>query len=158
MEEENVQIWDGIDQEDEFEFDEEGVVEDADPYEPDDDDDDELPVEFGINFETGEMTGGKVTGLEAIKVWAWNALKIPRYRYEQFSWDYGSELEDLIGTAGVPMNYIESEAKRMVEECLTQNRFIEGIEDFDVMLFDGTLVLSFTIITTFGEVEENVAI
>lgn len=156
MAEENVQIWDGIDQEAEFDFDEEGVVENAEPAEHDEDED--LPIEFGIDFTTGRMTGGKVKGLDAIKVWAWNALKIQRYRYEQFSWDYGSELEDLIGRSSMPIEYIASEAKRMCEECLTENRFIEGIKDFDCMMIKGVLVCSFTIISTFGEVESNVAL
>ena len=73
---ENVQIWDGIDQEAEFDFDEEGVVETVDTDESDEEDE-ALPVEFGIDFKTGKMTGGKVTGLNAIKVWAWNALQTP---------------------------------------------------------------------------------
>lgn len=156
MADENILVWDGIEQEAEFDFDEEGVVEDAEPLE--NEEDDTLPVEFGVNFTTGLMTGGKVTGLEAIKVWAWNALKTARYRYEQFTWDYGSELEDLIGLSQRPFEYIESEAKRMCEECLVQNRYIEGIEDFDCMMVQNVLVCSFTIVTTFGEVESNVAI
>ena len=154
---ENVQIWDGIDQEQEFEFDEEGVVENAEPLDSESDEE-TLPVEFGVDFLTGQLTGGKVKGLEAIKVWAWNALRIPRNRYEQFSWDYGSELEDLIGMPQVPIEYIESEAKRMCEECLTQNKYIEGIENFECMMVQGILVCSFTIITKIGEVESNVAI
>lgn len=153
----NVQIWDGIDQQNEFDFDEEGVVENAEPAD-NSDDEDTLPVEFGVDFTTGRMTGGKVSGLEAIKVWAWNALKTARYRYEQFSWNYGSELEDLMGRSSMPIEYIESEAKRMCEECLIQNRFIEGIENFECIVFKGILTCSFTIITTFGEVESNVAI
>lgn len=157
MAEESVQIWDGIEEEAEFEFDEEGVVENAEAAETDEDEDD-LPVEFGVDFITGQMTGGKVTGLDAIKVWAWNALQIPRYRYEQFSWDYGSELEELIGMPQMPMEYIASEAERMCEECLTQNQYIEDIEDFECLVFRGVLACSFKIITTFGEVESNVVI
>ena len=157
MADENVQIWDGIDQEEEFDFDEEGVVESVDTTEADEEED-VLPVEFGIDYDTGQLTGGKVTGLEAVKVWAWNALKTPRYLYEQNTWGYGSELETLIGEASMPMEYIESEAKRMCEECLTQNKYIEEITEFDCMIVKGILVCSFTIVTTFGEVEQSVAI
>ena len=157
MADENVQIWDGIDEETEFDFDEEGVAEAVDTEE-DEEEEDVLPVEFGVDFKTGQMTGGKVTGLEAIKVWAWNALKTQRYMYEQNTWNYGSELEDLIGRSSMPMEYIESEAKRMCAECLMQNRFIEGIRDFRCSLEESTLICSFTIITTFGEVEQNVTI
>ena len=157
MAEENVNVWDGINQENGFDFDEEGVIPNAEPLE-NDDEDEALPVEFGVNFMTGQMTGGRVSGLEAIKVWAWNALKTARYRYEQYSWNYGSELEDLIGLSQMPIEYIESEAKRMCEECLTQNKYIEGIEDFECMMVMGVLVCSFSIETTIGEVELDVAI
>ena len=157
MAEDNVQVWDGIDQEEEFEFDEVGVIENVDTTESDEDED-VLPVEFGIDFTTGKMTGGKVTGLEAVKVWAWNALKTPRYMYEQNTWNYGSELEDLIGRLSMPIEYIESEAKRMCRECLMQNKYIEGIKNFECMVMKDVLVCSFTMITAFGEVEQNVAI
>lgn len=158
MAEDNVQIWDGIDQSEDFEFDEEGVSESYEAESESEEDEEDLPVEFGIDFETGQLTGGKVSGLDAIKVWAWNALKTPRYIYEQFGWDYGSELEDLIGMSQMPFEYIESEAKRMIEECLTQNRFIEGIRNFSCSMSRDTLQCSFNIITTLGEVEYDVTV
>lgn len=151
-----VLIWDGIDQEREFDFDEEGVSEYVEPVETEEED--VLPVEYGIDFRTGQLTGGRVKGLDAIKVWAWNALKTPRYVYEQYGWDYGSELESLIGRSQMPIEYIASEAKRMVEECLTQNRYIEGIKDFECLMVSGVLVCSFRIITTIGEVNSDVVI
>ena len=157
MADENVQIWDGIGQEEEFDFDEEGVSEIVETEE-DDEEEEALPVEFGIDFTTGQMTGGKVEGLDAVKVWAWNALKIPRYLYEQYNWSYGSELDTLVGKSQMPIEYIESEAKRMVRECLKQNKYIEDIKDFECMTFKDVLVCSFTIIATFGEVEQYVAV
>lgn len=38
-----------------------------------------------------------VTGLEAVKGWAWRAIATARYRYLHFSWSYGCELEALVG-------------------------------------------------------------
>ena len=58
----------------------------------------------------------------------------------------------------MPMEYVSSEARRMIEECLTQNEYIEGIEGFDCKVEHDKLICSFTIVTTFGEVEYNVAI
>ena len=151
-----VKIWDGIEQENGFDFDEEGVSEEIE--EVSDGDENTLPVEFGIDFNTGQLTGGRVTGLEAIKVWVWNALRTPRYVYEQNSWNYGCELEDLIGRAQMPREYIASEAKRMIEETVVQNEYIEGIRDFDCLMVDGILVCMFRIITTFGEVDSDVTV
>ena len=43
-----------------------------------------------------------VEGIEAVKVWAWNALYTVRFRYLIYPWEYGDELETLIG-----QSYIE---------------------------------------------------
>ena len=34
----------------------------------------EIPREYGIDFQTGRLTGRIVEGIEAIKVWVWNCL------------------------------------------------------------------------------------
>ena len=56
-----------------------------------------IPKEYGINFETGQLSGKIVEGYDAILVWAWLALHTPRYRYYIYSEDYGQEYEDLVG-------------------------------------------------------------
>lgn len=154
----DVEVYDGIEEEaEEYEFDNEAVDDEEDEdLELDSDMEEEPPVEYGIDFDTGELTGGKVTGAEAVKVWAWLALKTARYRYEIFTWDYGCEIEDLIGEVR-PMAYIEAEAKRMVEECLLVNENILAVEDFEVLQLEDVLVCGFTIVTEFGEVEMDVA-
>ena len=40
-----------------------------------------IPREYGINFETGQLSGKMVEGYDALLVWAWLALRTPRYRY-----------------------------------------------------------------------------
>ena len=52
-----------------------------------------IPKEYGINFETGQLSGRVVEGLEAVKVWAWLALQTARQRYYIYSTDYGQEYE-----------------------------------------------------------------
>ncbi len=111
--------------------------------------------EYEINFKTGQLTGRTVTGVEAIKVWAWLALKTARYRFQQFSWNYGSELEELIGKS-YEKEHIESEVKRMVTDCLRANRHIKGIKYFSCSYSDGKITASFTIITDYGEADINV--
>ena len=56
-----------------------------------------IPREYGINFETGQLSGKIVEGYDALLVWVWLALKTPRYRYYIYSEDYGQEYEELIG-------------------------------------------------------------
>ena len=56
------------------------------------DEEDEVEYkEYGIDFETGQLTGKVVTGIEAVRVWAYLALNTAKYRFEQYSWDYGNE-------------------------------------------------------------------
>jgi len=108
------------------------------------------PQEWGIDFSTGRMTGKKVSGVEAIKVWAWFALQVPRYRFRQFTWNYGTEAEELIGK-NYGVDFEISELKRYITECLTVHPNITEVTDFDTS-FDGTtLYARFTLVTDFGE-------
>lgn len=111
-----------------------------------------VPHEYEIDYETGQMTGKIVEGLEAIKVWIWLVLKISRYRYPIYSWDYGNEYEALIGK-GYSEEYLQAEAKRMTEDCLLMNEYITSIENFSASFIEETLNLSFTVNTRFGKAE-----
>lgn len=108
--------------------------------------------EYGFDFNTGRMTGKIVTGIEAVRVWSWFALQIPRYRFRQFSWDYGTEAEVLIGK-NYGIDYEISEIKRYITDCLLPHPNISEVTDF-VTSFDGTtLTASFKIVTSFGDTE-----
>lgn len=110
----------------------------------------EIPKEFGVNFETGQLTGKIVEGIEAVKVWCYFALKVARYRYFICSWDYGNEMEDLYGK-GYSAEHIESEAARMIEECLLENDYIETVSVSDAVYRDGRFQATVTIDTIFGD-------
>lgn len=115
-----------------------------------------MPKEYGLDFETGQLDGRIVTGIEAIKVWIWNALQTSRYRYYIYSWDYGAEYEDLIGKS-YSQAYTEAEMETMTEEALLVNPYILGVDDFTVKYEEGgRLVVHFTVNTRFGEVNANV--
>lgn len=111
-----------------------------------------IPCEYGINFDTGQLSGKIVEGVEALKVWAWKALQTPRYRYYVYSWDYGQEYEDMIGK-GYSEEYMKAELERMTEECLLQNPYITGIENFEYEKTGDRVTLSFTMITNLGDTE-----
>jgi hypothetical protein len=111
-----------------------------------------IPREYEIDYETGQLTGKIVEGSEAIKVWIYVALKTPRYRYNIYSWDYGHELEDLIGKS-YTHEYIAAEAKRLIEDCLSVNPYIINISNFIVNQIDDVTSILFTANTLFGEVD-----
>lgn len=111
-----------------------------------------IPKEYGIDFETGQLTGKVVEGLEAVKVWAWLALQTARDRYYIYTTDYGQEYEDMIGK-GYTKDYLKAELMRMTEECLTVNSYITGIENFEMSKDGDHVTLSFLMITNLGDTE-----
>jgi Protein of unknown function (DUF2634). len=114
-----------------------------------------IPYEYGIDYETGELTGEIVEKDEAIKVWIYNALRIQRYNHVIYSWDYGNELNDLVGQT-YDQEELEVTAKAMVEDCLSINEYINSIDDFTAGIDKDTLKISFTANTIFGEVKVSV--
>ena len=91
-----------------------------------------------------------VEGNEAIKVWILKTLLINRYEFEIFSWDYGSELMDLIGKAYTP-SLTKEEAKRYIKEALEINPYIINIDVVDVSFSDSILRGEVKIKTIYGE-------
>ena len=95
-----------------------------------------------------------VTGKEAVKVWIWKAIYTVRYRYEIYSWDYGSEFESLIGQAYTP-TVKEAEAPRYLRECLEINPYITAVKGIEVSFSAGRLTVKGTVETIYGEVDIN---
>lgn len=116
-----------------------------------------IPREYGIDFETGQLSGKIVEGYDALLVWTWLALQTPRYRYYIYSEDYGQEYENLVGKS-YSEELTDSELERMTEECLMENPYITGIENFACTKKDEKVALSFSLITTLGDGEVNIEV
>lgn len=90
-----------------------------------------------------------VEGIEAVKVWAWNALYTIRYRYMIYPWEYGDEVELLIG-----QSYTEetkkAEAIRYVKECLLVSPYIKSVDNVTVSFKEDELTISCDIDTVYG--------
>ena len=113
------------------------------------------PREYEIDFKTGKLTGRIVEGAKALAMWAFLALQVDRYTFYTYSWDYGSELKELIGHP-FSDEYIKSEVTRMITECLTVNPYISGIENLEISKGDDLLHINFVLLTDYGEEEVNV--
>lgn len=97
-----------------------------------------------------------VEGNEAIKVWVYKAILTPRYNYSIYTWDYGSELLDLIGKAYTP-SLTKEEAKRLIKEALEINPYILEVEITDIGFKDSLLSATVKVKTIYeGEVIVNV--
>ena len=124
----------------------------------------ELPMaeEWAWDFEKLDfkLKDGKmyqVEGKEAVKIWLWKLFMTARYRQVIFDWDYGHELENLIGQ-GYTQGYLNSEAERYVREAIEYNLkdYVTDVRNVNVSFDEGTLTIEFTAITPYGEVEIRV--
>ena len=92
---------------------------------------------------------------EAVKVWVYLALMTNNKQYPIYSWDYGSEVKELIGK-----NYtkalVEAEAKRLIEECLLINPYILSVDVTSTSFKDSTLTCDIKITTIYGDMEVNI--
>lgn len=113
--------------------------------------------EYEFDFKKNRLTGRIVEGVDAICVWAYLALRAKRYKWVIYSWQYGEEYTDLIGNS-YSEEYLESEVRRYMEECLFENEHITGIEDLSVTQENDHLYISFRLVTDVGskEVEMDV--
>lgn len=94
---------------------------------------------------------------DAIEIWLWKLFQTPRFRYLIYDWDYGHELEELVGV-GFTSALVESEAIRYVKEAIEYNLgdYVTDVEDVDVTFEGSVLTISFIAKTVYGEVEMNV--
>lgn len=113
------------------------------------------PSDYEIDFDTGKLTGRIVTGLDAIKQWVKISLSTDRYRYTQYSWNHGHDLSELIGHK-YSQEYVETEARRMIEECIMVDGHITGIDELKIYVDKDTIRGSFKLITTYGETEVEI--
>ena len=96
-----------------------------------------------------------VTGLEAVKGWAWRAVDTARYRYPCFSWSYGCELENLIGQP-YQAETKKSEAERYVKEALLVSPYIREARVSDTRFEGSTLHMTVELSTVYGKERFNV--
>lgn len=93
-----------------------------------------------------------VEGNEAIKVWCYKALLVPRYLHSIYTWDYGNEIENLIGKPYTP-SLTKAEAERYIKEALEINPYILDIEIIDIDFKESLLSASVKVTTIYeGEV------
>ena len=105
--------------------------------------------------EDKQRINGVITDFEAVEQAIYLILNTERYKHIIYSWNYGVELLDLIGK---PMPYVMSEIPRRVEEALTQDDRIETVKDFEFKRYKDQLEVTFTVVTTLGEIASKLEV
>ena len=93
---------------------------------------------------------------EAMKQVIYKILNTERYQYIIYSWNYGIQLLDLYGE---PVTYVCPELERRITDALSIDDRILSCDNFE---FDtsqkGSVLVTFTASTTFGDVEIEKAV
>lgn len=119
-----------------------------------------LYTDVAIDYDTGtpKWESGNpviVSGLEAVKSWAWRAIATERYRWPIFSWSYGCELESLVGQP-YQAETKRSEAVRYVRDALLVSPYITACAVSDVTFDGSTLHMEVEFTTIYGKEEVHV--
>lgn len=100
------------------------------------------------------LRGGEpilVSGAQAVRVWAWNALKTVRYRWEMFSFQYGCELTRLVGQP-FSADTKRAEAVRYIQEALLASPYVTRVDVSGLALEGAKLKAEVAVMTIYGEV------
>lgn len=115
----------------------------------------EPDITFGINSDMTKICS-VIDGLESIKQAVYIMLNIERYQYIIYSFDFGVELQDLIGE---PIDYIEAELERRISDCLEQDDRITEVTNFEFeKAGNDKLLVSFSVNTIYGTIEETLEV
>ena len=75
------------------------------------------PKEYDIDFSSGKLNGKTSRRSKSVSCMGVFYNKIERYRFVQYSWEYGSEINDLIG-------YTHSDEYVKMRDKSTHNRML----------------------------------
>ena len=103
---------------------------------------------FYIDFESKKIVG-MIEGKKAIEQSILLALSTGRFKYLIFSWNYGEEINHLIGK---PKDLARAELPRLLKECLLVDDRISSIEDVVLTDVEEGLHVSFTAVTVHGDI------
>jgi len=103
-------------------------------------------VDFGRNI----ARGFSLDGLEAIKQAIFLKLNIERYEYSIYSWNFGSELQSLIGTPA-PLVYVK--IRNAISDALLSDDRIFRVHDFKFQRDGARVCVTFKVDTEEGLAE-----
>lgn len=102
-----------------------------------------------LSFDEGD-SNGFIDELKAMEQAIFCILNTERYEYFIYSWDYGAELQDIIG---MDTDIVLSEIERRITEALMEDSRILSVDDFDFETNKKEVVCTFCVSTIYGDLE-----
>lgn len=90
----------------------------------------------------GNRIQGFADGIEALKQAVYKVLSTERYEYPIYSFNYGVEIESLLGKDPV---YVQVELKRRIRECLLKDNRISEVDNFRFEASGDTVTCTFDV-------------
>ncbi len=91
---------------------------------------------------------------EALKIWIYHALKVPRYIFMAHSWEYGNELDKVMGRSE-DKKILESEIQRYITEAVMVNPYIQELNGFGFVHSGASVTVRFEVTTIYGRFTHN---
>ena len=107
-----------------------------------------------VTWNLDEMSGTKISGLDSLCQAIRVMLEVPRYRYPIYSWQYGSELDTLIGSG---FSDVEQKAPTMIRDALLRDDRIDEVDSFTVSRTQqrDAADITFTVHSRLGNIEAD---
>lgn len=100
---------------------------------------------YKFDFETGEFENRIIDDIEAISQFVQKAIITPRFRYVIYNWDYGSELDSLIGQS-FTQELITHELPRVIEEAIKFDDRVVDIQEMKITREKDIAVITFNVV------------
>ncbi|MCC0692334.1 DUF2634 domain-containing protein [Clostridioides sp. ZZV14-6387] len=104
---------------------------------------------FKLNMERNKVDG-ICDDVEALKQTIFLILNTERYEHLIYSWNYGVELNNLIGE---PISFVIPELERRIKEALVQDDRIENVDNFQFENVKGKVHCKFTVYSKYGNIK-----
>lgn len=99
-----------------------------------------------------DRVAGTVEQIQALQQTIYLILNTERYEWLIHSWDYGVELQDLIGK---DTEYCMPEIERRIRDALMQDDRIQDVRDFAFTVEKKKVHTAFTVVTIYGELQSE---
>ncbi len=107
--------------------------------------------DYILDPNTMKFKGIGNTEVESLREWVREALSIERYKYSIFPYEYGNEIETLIGTETLDEEDLKYYVETYITEALMVNQYIANVTVSNIKLYNNHISCIIIIDTVYGE-------